>query len=74
MQLKFSRFDFKEFNLKKFKILFVSEGKFSLISVNFSPHEYSVLSSEIFQISHCSIIMDILSIYITNESGSNIDL
>ena len=74
MQLKFSRFGFKEFNLKKFKILFVSEGKFSLISANFSPHEYRVLSSEILQISHCSIIMDILLINITNESGSNIDL
>ena len=34
-----------EFNLNQFKILFVSKIRFSLVSVNLSPHEYKVLSS-----------------------------
>ena len=42
MNWNFPGLAFNEFNLNLFNILFVSKIRFSLISVNLSPHEYKV--------------------------------
>ena len=42
MNWNFPGLAFNEFNLNLFHILFVSKIRFSLISVNLSPHEYKV--------------------------------
>ena len=64
---------FKEFNLNQFKILFVLEIGFTLISVDLSPHEFKVLSFAKLQITDCPIIMNILLVNILNKSEPNID-
>ena len=67
------RLAFNEFNLNQFNILFVSKIRFSLISLNLSPHEYKVSSSAKWQMSDCSIVMNISLINILNKIGPNID-
>ena len=64
---------FNEFNLNQFNIPFVSKTRFSLISINHSPHEYKVLLSAKLQISDCSIIMNMSLINILNKIGLKID-
>ena len=55
MNLSFPGLAFKEFNLNQFKILFVLEIGFSLISVDLSAHEFKVLSFAKLQITDCPI-------------------
>ena len=65
---------FNEFNLNQFNIPFVSKTRFSLISVNHSPHEHKVLSSAKLQIYDCSIIMNMWLINILNKVDPKIEL
>ena len=72
-ELKFSRDGFEGIWSKQVLILFVSETKLSLISVNLFPHQYNLLLSAKLPISDCSIIMNISVINILNKSGPNIE-
>ena len=56
-------------NRNQFNTSFVSKTRFSLISVDHSPHEYKVLLSAKWQISDCSMFMSMSLVNILNKIG-----